>query len=222
MGNERPIIFSTEMVKAILKGRKTQTRRIVKEFDPAYWRFSHDREDGYFCFKNHDHTHGGNVLNPATIKCPYGEPGDRLWVRESWQWEGDTKITDISPIGFFFYRADFVGKESVGPSKWKPSIHMPKNRARIWLEVENVRVEQLQEISEDDAIAEGIGHGFQMNAGWPDYTRIKNGVCEVTQDTPRMSYATLWESIHGPDAWEQNSFCWVIKFKVLSTNGKQE
>lgn len=90
---------------------------------------------------------------------------------------------------------------------------MPRSSSRIILKVTGVRVERLQEITEEDAIAEGVGHGFRMNAGWPDYQHIQpNGICELTQDTASMSFASLWESIHGPGAWERDPWLWVIQF----------
>lgn len=204
---EIPILYSTPMIQAKLAGRKTQTRRIVK----------HNLDDRGVRTSNvpFEDWHGREV------KCPYGKPGDLLWARE-------THL--ITPGGKYHYKADISDEKDanrkgyidVGEdwAKWKPSIHMPKGGARIWDRVVSVRVERLQEISEEDAIAEGIGVGFQMNAGWPDYTRIKNGICEVTQDDPRMSYATLWESINGPGSWEANPWVWVITTETLSTTGR--
>lgn len=123
---EIPILFSTEMVKAILDGKKTQTRRIIKEFDPKDWRFSYDRGDGYFCFKNHSYEHGVNVLNPMVIKCRYGQTNDVLWVREKWM-----PLIHRDRSSDFGYAADLT--DNIDKLKWKPSIHMPKDAARIWL-----------------------------------------------------------------------------------------
>lgn len=220
MTKEIPILFSTPMVQAILAGRKTQTRRVIKMDDLLE---SPDR------FVSAGDSREWDVPRPAIKyddriwfawqpknsnartwieRCKY-KPGDLLWVRES---------VNKGQNGQVHYKADELGP--LNEVRWTPSIHMPKAAARIWLEVTNVRVERLQDISEDDAVAEGTGSGFQMNAGWPDYTQIKNGICEVTQDSARMSYATLWESINGPESWEANSWVWVVEFKVLSTTGK--
>jgi len=109
------------------------------------------------------------------------------------------------------YRSTWDGDKLVG---WIPSIHMFRWASRITLEVVSVRVERLQEISEEDAKAEGVGHGFQLNGGWPDYQHIKGGVCELTQDTARMSFATLWDSINGKKhPWESNPWVWVVEFR---------
>ena len=210
------------MVQAILQGSKTQTRRIVSESNCTGDKRAYGYKWSDFDLENAQRDNLGGVdylhlplpaMGTRHRMYPKWDIGSRLWVRETWQWEGDTKWTDARPIGSFWYKAD--GHGSSGPSRYKPSIHMPKAAARIWLEVEEVRVERLQDISEADAIAEGVGAGFQMNAGWPDYTRIKNGVCELTQDTAQMSYETLWQSINGPESWEQNPFVWVVKFKRL-------
>jgi hypothetical protein len=176
---ERPIIFQTKMVKAILEGRKTHTRRVVGK---GRWhnRFIvSDSPVKYEIASTHD--------------CPYGKAGDLLWVRETWAPLGDYPKCNYS----FMYKAD----TELSYSKWKLSIHMPKDAARIWLQVEDVRVERLHDITKDDAIAEGIRDGDPM---------------------PVIQFKNLWQSINGPESWEQNPFVWVIKFKVLSTTGKPE
>jgi hypothetical protein len=184
---ERPILFTTPMVQSILDGRKTQTRRVMKiQPDGRGTRCT----NVYF-----EDWHG------RELKCPYGKIGDVLWVRETWS------KTDS---GHIIYRATNKGFNPI----WKPSIFMPKEACRIRLEITNIRVERLQDISEEDAIAEGIGAGFQMNAGWPDYQHIKNGVCSLTQDTAEMSYASLWESINGNGSWSKNPWVWVIEFRI--------
>ena len=137
---ERPILFSTEMVKAILQGRKTQTRRIVKPQPIGKVTY----------FKGEIWTDEPDVITSRTIKCPYGQPNDRLWVRETWARESFPNGTTARSVETL-YLAN--GDKAV---RWKPSIHMPKAAARIWLEVVSVRVERLNDISEKDAIAEGI------------------------------------------------------------------
>lgn len=94
---------------------------------------------------------------------------------------------------------------------------MPKAAARLYLKVISCVAEKLQDITEDSAIAEGVGCGFQMNAGWPDYEHInKSGICTLTQDTARMSYASLWDKINGPGSWDLNPWVWVIKFEIMN------
>lgn len=126
---ERPILFSAPMVRAILEGRKTQTRRIAKEFDPTPGKM-----DGIL--SRHPHQQG----------CRYGKPGDRLWVRETWGWD-DEDPSAVNPR----YRATHSSAD-----RWIPSIHMPRWASRITLKVESVRLERLQDISQKDAYSEGV------------------------------------------------------------------
>lgn len=203
---EHPILYSTPMIRAKLEGRKFQTRRIIKVQPEAQlhpcgsskWYWSTDPSD----------------LKIPYVKCPYGKVGDVLWARETW-----CSVSRADCVGGvttkYHYKADYEDT-----FKWKPSIHMPKEASRIWERITDIRVERLQDISEEDAIAEGVGCGFQMNSGWPDYTRIVNGLCEVTQDCARMSYATLWESINGEGSWDLSPWVWVIETEILSTTGR--
>jgi len=210
---ERPILFSTPMVQAILDGRKTQTRRIIKKQPHGAGEWVMRGISWLF----------PNVNPYVKIKCPYGQPGDVLWVRETWAKTGDNFHDDWPGHGDYYYKADDPYSEmelnspTKGIPKWRPSIFMPKYACRIRLLVEDVRVERLQDISEEDAIAEGVGVGFQMNGGWPDYEHIENGICTVTQDTARMSYWSLWDSINGKGSWDKNPWVWVIEFKKFDT-----
>lgn len=146
MSKERPILFSAPMVRAILDGSKTQTRRIVKNATGPFWNHTGYRivmRDGFTFWE----THGGipNEYGPA-IPCPYGKPGDRLWMRET---------CSVHSMGnVVAYKADHPDAKDI---RWRPSIHMPRWASRIILEVESVRVERLQDISPHDAIAEGCG-----------------------------------------------------------------
>ena len=201
---EKPILFSTPMVQAILDGRKTQTRRIIKPQPESVDHVSH-KTIPY---------NGSPEFLLSNLKCPYGQIGDMLWVRETW-WHnretwGDSEV--------FLYRADFPidGYDHVDAYKWKPSIFMPKDVCRIKLRITDIRVERLQDISEEGAIAEGVGSGFQMNAGYPDYEHIVNGVCTITQDTAKMSYWSLWDSINGKGSWDKNPWVWVITFERIT------
>lgn len=164
---QRPILFSTDMVRAILARKKTQTRRVVK---PQY-------------------LERGSTPFHTAKKSPYGLPGDQLWVRETFVWEGETKYTDISPIGNFYYKADFESGD--GPTKWKPSIFMPREAARIILEITEIRVEKLHELSYADAKAEGV---------------------EYPHD-----FCKLWEKINGLESWMRNPWVWVITFKRIES-----
>ena len=199
---ERPILFRGEMVRAILEGRKTQTRRVVKgspaECFPMKGR--DNRPDGTFFVSRPDSDRVGN----SGVQCPYGKPGDRLWVRETWglQTYGDeSDWYDGSIAGLS--ESDVRGRWEVthradwGPRQdgcvWRPSIHMPRWACRLVLEVTDVRVERLQDISEEDAKAEGIRHvDYGANAhGW-------TGTDEsVLHNAPSHAFRSLWESIHG-------------------------
>lgn len=209
---DRPILMSAPMVLAILAGTKTQTRRVVKPQPEAvhdgepYWHVG-----GYRAWRHRDITDvlrmGGNDLI-----CPYGQPGDRLWVRETWmpdaprngEWD-DVQFfgCGMSPLSLIpecyrkpwhcLHRATYEGCELVG---WKPSIHMPRWASRITLEVTGVRVERLQDISRGDAMAEGC-----------PFPNMAQG------DDPRKWYADLWNEINGPGSWDANPWVWVVEFR---------
>lgn len=171
---ERPILFKGEMVRAILAGRKTQTRRILK-FDPL------DSYDFASCQEN-------------LSRCPYGQSGDRLWVKETFATDGS---------GLLWWRADGDDQPKAGP--WKPSIFMPRWASRITLEIVAVRVERLQEISARDCFAEGI-----------ERPKFPNFGTDVTiRDNARNDYRLLWESINGPSSWDRNDWVWCISFRKL-------
>lgn len=187
---ERPIIFSAPMVRAILKGQKTQTRRVQGRVQV--------RPDGM----------SAERLLAAMSLCPYGKPGDRLWVREAWGFETRTEDDPLlEPVAT--YRADEV--EHLHPvNRWRPAIHMPRHLSRITLEVTAVRVERLQDISEADAIAEGVVEHQTLRTG----TRACNldgGMMHACGPVP--VYRTLWESINGPGSWDANPWVWVVEFR---------
>lgn len=209
---ERGMIFNGEMVRAILDGRKTQTRRPVKF--PV-----HDKNLGCELAGNElaGELSAGNYLNSA-----FGKPGDGIWVRETWgvvshafsddglmiDWVPDRPATAIHEMpfgngyysGYAIYAADgdFTwgdddGYED-GRSCWKPSIHMPRAASRILLEITDVRVERLRSMSQDDARAEGvIAASGPMEAG--------------------LAFRELWDSIYGEESWKANPWVWVIEFK---------
>jgi hypothetical protein len=191
---ERPILFSTPMVKAILEGRKTVTRRVVKG-RPLEWLQP--------CMFTPEF-----VADQGNNNCPYGQPGDILWVRETW-------CRDQENEGSFLYRAsnpDAWDEGEPSSSPWKPSIHMPRAACRLRLEILSITVEKLQDISEEDAIREGIEPqpAFENIPQWKDYT---NNGC--TTGWPCVSFASLWQSINGKESWDANPFCWVINFRKL-------
>lgn len=204
---ERPILFSAPMVRALLAGTKTQTRRVVK-LKP--WHQIEERDDGSPWPWMHDNDRDADHWLP----CPFGQPGDRLWVRESWSpdppcdgtwgytaWAGcrEGQISGVPDrfrsANHCIYAADWSGT----PLRWTPSIHMPRWASRITLEITGVRVERLNDISDADAIAEGV-------ESLPMATR---------QATPKLDYRYLWESINGVGSWEANPYVWVVSFKRI-------
>lgn len=204
---ERPVLFSTPMVRAILDGRKTQTRR-VKKLEEI------NREPNDYLYKDFLPTKNvhvfarifrGGWVETKHIKCPYGMIGDVLWVRETWL---KTMVRDEE--GFFYvYRAD--GDDYKG--EWKPSIFMPKDACRIRLEINNIMVERLQNISENDAIAEGVEMVADYGTtGYKLYTQPNSAYSDIDAV---WSYESLWESINGKNSWDFNPWVWVIKFKRI-------
>lgn len=210
---ERPILFSAPMVRAILAGTKTQTRRVIKAPDSVS-AFRHFHEDRW------DRMQG--IARGDTVRCPYSQPGDRLWVREAfsgpWCMEAQDGIAAAPPSKWgesseIWYWAD--GEPTYGDwTRPRPSIHMPRELSRITLEVTGVRVERLQGISEADAIAEGVSHEPRCLAD--DDTAAFNRIGPVANNSfPIARYAALWEQINGPGSWEANPWVWVIAFKRL-------
>lgn len=205
-----PILFSPPMVRAILAGRKTQTRRILKpQHIPAGVRTLR--------FENQN---AEELMHVA--KCPYGSPGDRLWVRETWgevshvDWGDPRKEPFVHVLGpderCIIYREEALrhGFEWAGESeaeRWRPSIHMPRWASRLALAITDVRVQRVQEISEEDACWEGAMGPF------PTFSHGEIG--EGGPDSHRDGFADLWNSINGPDAWQRNDWVWALTFEVL-------
>lgn len=186
-----PILFSTPMVQAILDGRKTMTRRVIKP---------QPDEDGLAKFLP---TRQWHDTDARVYKCPYGKPGDILWVRETF-----ANLNADFPTNpkCYVYKADDLQGNSYGPVTWKPSIHIPKEACRLFLKVTDVRVERLQEISEDDAKAEGIE---KMSGYYRDYLNRGGNL------PPYASFQSLWQSINGPESWDANPWVWVIQFERI-------
>ena len=186
---ERPILFSGPMVRALLAGTKTQTRRVVKP----------------------QPTHFNPVGVPRrviptggpsdVIRCPYGQPGDRLWVRETWAYGIHALAAKRDENGPFVYAADGTTQGRLC-DRWRPSIHMPRWASRITLEVTSVRVERLQDIDLADALAEGIS----------DTGALILDSAGNEQGGPIAEYAVLWEQINGSGSWAANPWVWAIEF----------
>ena len=194
------------MVQAILDGRKTQTRRAVKPQPAGEIRrgepdFNHWIDTKYWERQNQKENRG---IGTRGFACTYGQPGDRLWVRETWM---DLQGTGIEIVTGsrerYAYGADTL-RGSYGDDqrkcyglKWRPSIHMPRAASRITLEITSVRVERLQDISEADAIAEGVRNSLHLPGG----------------RFARENFEHLWWTINGDGSWESNPWVWVIEFK---------
>lgn len=214
-----PILYSTAMVQAKLAGKKTQTRRLralveINE-SPNDWEFVRLFHGWAKFWEKH------NPPNERHIRCPYGQPGDILWGRET---SANLNIDSIGVPPFYVYLADLEPSNNYGPITWKPSIHMPKTACRLFDKVVSIRVERLQDISEADAIAEGIisQNWEETNSTrYKDYMADASGYGHPEHDFPTVStaiesYKTLWEKINGPGSWEQNPWVWVIETEAIA------
>lgn len=207
----RPLLFSTGMVRAIIENRKSMTRRTrgldkINQ-DPGAWYFQSLvlHTTGRYTFAP-----AGNY-NPSEsdiiqIKCPYGKPGDILWVREAWQKRSENAINH----GFEKY-CHMAGWHGCTEAGWKPSIHMPKEAARFFLQVEEIRLERLHDINEGDAFAEGVDLDTAGSSG--------NGNVLMISASYVSSFKKLWNKINDPGSWETNPWVWVISFKTISKTG---
>jgi hypothetical protein len=197
--NAKPIIFSTSMVKAILDGKKTQTRRVIKIDDaPENWKIS---------------IAGTSIVRaePYDVKLPRYAAGDILWVRETWQLL-PSGFDEIPPEYWYIYKAtDELSDEC---TRWRPSIHMPKKAARIFLKVTDVRVERLQEITPKDAWEEGcrIGNSFPWEKHIP----------ELQQQCRDILFKSLWDGLNAKRGygWDTNPWVWVIEFERVEVENE--
>lgn len=218
----RPILMSAPMLRALLDGRKTQTRRVVKP-----------KPDSDFCI--FDPAIGFRFKGGPNMQCPYGKPGELLWVRETFADVNDHGCpailynADRATLDFMqheeyhcedgsldydhphikkYYYLQWIGDVESGEPHhgWKPSIHMPRWASRLTLELTDVRVERLQEISEEDADAEGV------EVEWPYHQGNYSG------DGHRSAFRVLWESIFGDGSWNSNPWVWVLTFGIHQRN----
>lgn len=208
---QKPILFSTPMVQAILEGRKTMTRRTVKF--PKNWNHKDDVWD-WVALKD---------FHPNVFKY---KVGDVLWVRETFLFYSDENANDAvlykaEPHADEFSKGLFEGKP-----KWKPSIFMPKEACRIFLEITDIKVERLQDISEEDAIKEGIESEIKADRKWfynyltKEFSflgseNVRHEHLGKIYSSSQISFVTLWKSINGIESWEANPFVWVISFKQI-------
>lgn len=184
---ERPILFSGAMVRAILEGKKTQTRRVCKFALPP-----------------------GRFADSAVMRmfggCPYGQAGDRLWVRETWASMAENNMCHVADDEYVYRATSPEFGETFEGWRWRPSIHMPRAVSRITLEITGVRAERVQEISEEDAQAEGCAGVAYSGPDGGD------GVL------PSWEYRQLWDSINGKRGfgWDVNPWVWVIEFRRIA------
>ncbi|HDH0451596.1 TPA: hypothetical protein PIO94_001787 [Klebsiella pneumoniae] len=231
---ERGMIFNGELVRAILDGRKTQTRRPIKWKQTRFTEIG-EREDGSKWPWSEDAEHACDFWHP----CPFGAVGDRIWVRETWailgnedgccvDWEGNLCKGDERSAARI-YRASCEQrpgdyglwsipddaywkphtKEHKFEGAWRPSIHMPRWASRILLEITDVRVERLNAISEEDATAEGVPPAGSLLPDYPGTFLTPKGDFA----TAKVAFQRLWDSIYGEESWKANGWVWVISFK---------
>lgn len=202
---ERPIVFSTEMVRAILEGRKSQTRRVIK---PQAHHYNADLLQPYILYPCYSDNDFGDIDKP--IVCPY-QPGDILWVRETW----GIPIAPIAMAGRAIYKADYQDGNAplADGEKWRSPIHMPREVARLFLRVKNVRVERVQDITEKDAKAEGVEF-------WDVELYCKSDRCfyAASELNPVDRFHALWDWLNAKRGygWHTNPWVWVIEFEKIA------
>lgn len=223
---ERPILFSSAMIRALLAGTKSQTRRVVKPIGNDGGFVLLDHGSGWWPYRSDDGesqvVNGGDEI---PHRCPYGRAGDRLYVREN-AWQRPERTPKMMREGAdtwppFIYDADYAPaglpweeRDNLKTWGWKrrPSIHLPRKGSRILLEIESVRVERLQDISEADALAEGVTEGAGDFAGCFSVpcTQAMSGT------TAKECYARLWDEINGAGSWAANPWVWCVSFRRIT------
>ncbi|WP_444942744.1 hypothetical protein ACJJIK_10840 [Microbulbifer sp. ZKSA006] len=240
---EKPIIFNTEMVRAILDGRKTQTRRLMKpQPEPSpyggHW-WACDTVESMVNVEEQLNNEGGWAGFAGSV-CPHGQTGDRLWVRETFHIPGgylDQYLIDEISQGItkreeqISYMADNP-RLTPADGGWSPSIHMPRWASRITLEIAAIRIQRIQDISAEDAKAEGcysneeyadlagkeniwpcrVCEGYQAHSAMGIHFGWEEVDCVIC-DTPIKRFRELWRSVYGEDNWNQNPWVWVIEFR---------
>lgn len=221
---ERPILFAGPMVRAILNGEKTVTRRLMNPQptpsnmgghswpSPIHQTMLHVEQE----LQNGE----GIWAGLADSACPHGAPGDRLWVRETWYCDDyrvlrgpylkpdDLDLDEARDDGTLVYAADGLTPYEAEQPTWKPSIHMPRWASRILLEITAVRVERVQDISDEQCVAEGIGvtkHAVGVKLTSPH-----------DESVPRAMFRELWQSINGAESWAANPWVWVVEFRRIT------
>jgi hypothetical protein len=213
---EQGLLFSTPMMLALVNGTKSMTRRSIKPAPPVW--ASHVRVVGpdQFCWT--DSAEATDHWPEKPMACFYGRPGDLLWARETWRCEikagqvvihyqadNATRAIDLTVLDE--HELVQVRRWAGKKTGWNPSIHMPRWASRVTLEITAVRPERLQEISEEDAIAEGVGGDFG------NYTSFQPDIPSFAY--AKNSYRSLWESLAGPGSWNANPWLWVIEFRKI-------
>ncbi|HEJ7090437.1 TPA: hypothetical protein SMF67_001069 [Serratia marcescens] len=239
---ERPVIFNGEMVRAILDGRKTQTRRVMKPQPEPCYRGGHWWPSNAFKTMLHIEEQmqngAGGWGGLAGDACPFGQVGDRLWVRETFailgnedgcpiDWDGNLIKGDEKHAARIYKASCWQEPGNYGlwsiPDRdtqyegaWRPSIHMPRWASRITLEIAAVRVERLNDISVDDAKAEGVRaleNNFGSGPAYCDYLLPNLDDTAEWYNRASDSFKSLWKSIYGAESWRANPWVWVIEFK---------
>jgi hypothetical protein len=189
---ERPILFNGDMVQAILSGQKVQTRRPIKP-QPSEMLLTYDGE-----------------IDSLLQKCPFGQPGDRLWVRETWG-------INYNPVEHIVYKERDAWMDSYSDQKWRPSIHMPRQISRILLEIDEIKVERVQDITEDGARAEGA-----ENEKYLDFVDWANSVAPPGSHIQTLveHFAAIWDGCYrreefDPMRFDANPWVWVVKFHQI-------
>jgi hypothetical protein len=231
---QHPILFKPEMVRAILDGRKTQTRRVCKIQPPEpYYRLNTLLDTTQKANKKNigKYFWDYEYCEPEYFRCPYGEKGSILWVRETtciapkrFANPDDSCVKDYDgDLRYVSYKADGHGESAMRDYglKWTPSIHVPKWAVRLWLKVKDIRVERLQDISEEDALAEGIRlmEPYSTMSGQAFYG-VKQGGYDVYAPNAYTSFFRLWDSINGKPrkdgtdiSWKANPMVFVTEFE---------
>ncbi|WMY75394.1 hypothetical protein RHD99_05390 [Buttiauxella selenatireducens] len=236
---ERGMIFNGEMVRAILDGRKTQTRRVMKvqpkqsETRPGDFWFSSNKLKSMVHVS--DLIPGNSPITDYHLFlqehcCPFGSVGDRIWVRETFRVMGCA--TDVARLMYkASERNSFTESTRTVPvatctkqplHKWTPSIHMPRWASRILLEITAVRVERLNAVTEDDARAEGVSTAMWFaGKGVPEDEWENLAYTDQIKASHTNKFATLWESIYGEKSWQANPWVWVIEFRRVEATDEQ-